>query len=78
MKNCTVDKSREMLKECLKTEIKGIIKEELENVIHKEGGKWKIRGHKGKGNNEKDGDWKADYKSKEDAKAALRAYFANK
>lgn len=52
--------------------------EELKNVIHKEGGKWKIRGHKGKGDNEKDGDWAADYSSKEKAKAALRAYFANK
>lgn len=66
----TITISRKILKE--------IIKEELENVIHKEGDKWKIRGHKGKGDNEKDGDWNADYKTKEDAKAALRAYFANK
>ena len=58
--------------------LKEIIREELKNVIHKEGDKWKIRGHKGKGNNESDGDWNADYKTKEDAKAALKAYFANK
>lgn len=55
-----------------------IVAEELKNVIHKEGGNWKIRGHKGKGSNEKDGDWAADYKSKEDAEAALRGYFAKK
>lgn len=62
----------------LKERLKEIIKEELKNVIHKKGDKWKIRGHKGKGDNEKDGDWAADYKTKEDAKAALRAYFAHK
>lgn len=55
-----------------------IVAEELKNVIHKEGDHWKIRGHKGKGNNEKDGDWAADYKSKKDAEAALRGYFAKK
>lgn len=55
-----------------------IIEEELKNVIHKEGDKWKIRGHKGKGSNENDGDWAANYSSKEKAKAALRAYFAKK
>lgn len=49
---------------------------ELDNVVHKEGDKWKIRGHKGKGNNEADGDWAADYSSKSKADAALRAYFA--
>lgn len=58
--------------------LKRAIHEELKNVIHKEGGKWKIRGHKGKGDNEKDGDWAADYSTKEKAKAALRAYFAHK
>lgn len=60
------------------SDLKKIIKEELKNVIHKEGNKWKIRGYKGKGNNEADGDWAADYKSKESAEAALRAYFAHK
>lgn len=54
------------------------INEDLHNVIHKEGDKWKIRGHKGKGDNESDGDWAANYDSKEAAEAALKAYFANK
>lgn len=57
---------------------KAIVSEELKNVIHKEGDHWKIRGHKGKGSNEKDGDWAADYKTREDAEAALRGYFAKK
>lgn len=60
------------------SELQTIVKEELHNVIHKEGGKWKIRGHKGKGTNEKDGDWAANYDSKESAEAALRGYFAKK
>lgn len=51
---------------------------ELKNVVHKEGDVWKIRGHKGKGTNEKDGDWNADYKTREDAEAALRGYFASR
>lgn len=59
-------------------EIRQLVREKLKNVIHKEGDKWKIRGHKGKGTNEPDGDWAADYGTEEDAKAALRAYFANK
>lgn len=59
-------------------ELKEIIAEELKNVIHKEGDHWKIRGHKGKGSNEKDGDWAADFKTKKSAQAALRGYFANK
>lgn len=54
------------------------VNEELHDVIHKEGDDWKIRGHKGKGDNEKDGDWKANYKSKASAEAALRGYFAQK
>ena len=58
--------------------LKEIIEEELKNVIHKEGNVWKIRGHKGKGNNESDGDLAANYKTKEDAEAALRAYFSKK
>ena len=58
--------------------LRDLIKEELSNVIHKENGVWKIRGHKGKGDNEKDGDWKAKYASKEKAQAALKAYFANR
>ena len=70
MKKKTITISESRLKE--------IIKEELRNVIHKEGNKWKIRGHKGKGNNEADGDWAADYDSKESAEAALRGYFAKK
>ena len=44
--------------------------EELHNVIHKSGSKWKIRGHHG--------DWDATYDSKEDAEKGLRSYFANK
>lgn len=52
--------------------------EELHDVVHKEGDDWKIRGHKGKGDNEADGDWKANYKSKASAEAALRGYFAQK
>lgn len=51
---------------------------ELHDVVHKEGDDWKIRGHKGKGDNEADGDWKANYKSKASAEAALRGYFAQK
>lgn len=54
------------------------VNEELHDVIHKEGDNWKIRGHKGKGDNEADGDWNANYKSKESAEKALKAYFANK
>lgn len=60
------------------SEICGLVMEALKNVIHKEGSKWKIRGHKGKGSNEADGDWAADYSSKEKAQAALRGYFAKK
>lgn len=60
------------------SELQEAVIKELHNVIHKEGGKWKIRGHKGKGTNEKDGDWAADYDSKESAEAALRGYFAKK
>lgn len=59
-------------------QLSNIIIEELKNVIHKENGHWKIRGHKGKGTNEKDGDWKANYKTKQSAQKALKAYFANK
>ena len=59
-------------------ELKEIIAEELKNVIHKEGDHWKIRGHKGKGSNEKDGDWAADFKSKKSAQAALRGYLEKK
>ncbi len=55
-----------------------IIAEELKNVIHKSGNNWKIKGHKGKGTNNKNGDWKANYKTKKDAQDALKAYFANK
>lgn len=54
------------------------VNEELHDVVHKEGDDWKIRGHKGKGDNEADGDWKANYKSKASAEAALRGYFAQK
>ena len=59
-------------------DLQEMVVEALKNVIHKEGDKWKIRGHKGKGTNEPDGDWAADYNSKESAQAALRGYFANK
>ena len=42
-------------------------------------GNWRIKGTPGKGTNtEKMGFWKAKYKTKEDAEAALRGYFANK
>lgn len=47
-----------------------IVKEDLHNVIHKVGDKWKIRGHHG--------DWDATYDSKQDAEDGLKAYFANK
>lgn len=49
-----------------------------ENVVHKEGDKWKVKGNKKGGSyNEKDGDWKADYNTKKDAESALKGYFAN-
>lgn len=47
-----------------------VLDEELKNVIHKDGDKWKIKGHHG--------DWNAEYDSKEDAEKGLKAYFANK
>lgn len=46
------------------------LNEDLHNVIHKVGNKWHIRGHHK--------DWNAEYDTKEDAEAALRAYHANK
>ena len=69
--------NEETIKEIIAETLKSMISE-LKDVIHKEGDVWKIRGHKGKGSNEKDGDWKADYKTREDAEAALRGYFASK
>lgn len=50
--------------------LRGIVTEELSNVIHKKGNKWHIRGHRG--------DWNAEYDSKSDAEKGLRAYFARK
>ena len=78
MKNILKNSMKKKTITISESRLKEIIKEELKNVIHKEGNKWKIRGHKGKGNNEADGDWAADYKSKESAEAALRGYFAKK
>ena len=56
------------------------IQETLEHVICRDSaGNWRIKGHPGKGNNtDVLGYWKAKYKTKEDAEAALRGYFANK
>ena len=50
---------------------------ELNNVIHKEGDHWKIRGHKGVGHNEKEGDWPQNFKTKKSAENALKAYHAH-
>lgn len=74
----TVSLNKKDINEMVETIVSKILSEELHNVVHKEGDVWKIKGHKGKGDNEKDGDWKADYKSKESAEAALRGYFAQK
>ena len=53
--------------------------EELHDVIVKVGDYWRIKGHAGKGTNTpKCGYWKAKYETKEKAKNALKAYFANK
>lgn len=42
-------------------------------------GNWRIKGHPGKGDNtDKLGYWKAKYKTRADAEAALKAYFAQK
>ena len=56
------------------------IQEQLEHVICQDAaGNWRIKGHPGKGSNtDKLGYWKAKYKSKKDAEAALRGYFAHK
>ena len=55
------------------------ITEELHDVIVKVGDYWRIKGYPGKGTNTpKLGYWKAKYKTKEKAEAALKAYFANK
>lgn len=56
------------------------IQENLEHVICRDSaGNWRIKGHPGKGNNtDVLGYWKAKYKTKKDAEAALRGYFANK
>lgn len=82
----TISLNRKDLNEAIENIVSTILKEnfsegineELHNVVHKEGDNWKIKGHKGKGDNEADGDWKADYKSKESAEAALRGYFTQK
>ena len=59
--------------------LKEYLTEELEDVIVKVGDYWRIKGHAGKGTNTPErGYWKAKYKSKESAQAALKAYFANK
>lgn len=69
--------NEETIKDIVAEALKRLLPE-LKNVVHKEGDVWKIRGHKGKGTNEKDGDWNADYKTREDAEAALRGYFASR
>lgn len=52
--------------------------DELSDVIYKEGDHWKIRGHKGKNHNEKDGDWPQNFKTRQSAENALKAYHAHK
>lgn len=74
----TVSLNKKDVNEMVETIVSKILSEELHNVVHKEGDVWKIKGHKGKGDNEKDGDWQANYKSKASAEAALRGYFAQK
>ena len=56
------------------------IQESLEHVICRDSaGNWRIKGHPGQGNNtDVLGYWKAKYKTKKDAEAALRGYFASK
>ena len=56
------------------------IQEQLEHVICQDAaGNWRIKGHPGKGTNTEElGFWKAKYKTKKDAEAALRGYFAHK
>lgn len=57
---------------------KAVFKRVCENVIHKEGDKWKIKGKKhGGSHNEKDGDWKASYDTRDDAESALKGYFSS-
>lgn len=60
-------------------DLKEYLIEELHNVICQDSaGNWRIKGHPGKGNNTKKlGYWKAKYKTKADAEAALKAYFAH-
>lgn len=59
--------------------LKELIVEELHDVICQDAaGNWRIKGHPGKGTNtEKLGYWKAKYKTRKDAEAALKAYFAS-
>ena len=50
-----------------------------ELIVKDAAGNWRIKGHPGKGTNtEKLGYWKAKYKTKKDAEAALRGYFASR
>jgi len=59
-----------LTEDVLQRYIEKVLFEELQNVIHKKGSKWRIRGHHG--------DWNAEYDSKSDAEKGLKAYFANK
>lgn len=60
-------------------DLKEYLIEELHDVICQDSaGNWRIKGHPGKGDNTKKlGYWKAKYKTKADAEAALKAYFAH-
>lgn len=60
--------------------LKEFVFEELHDVICQDAvGNWRIKGHPGKGaNTDKLGYWKAKYKTRKDAEAALRAFFAQK
>lgn len=60
--------------------LKEFVSEELHDVICQDAaGNWRIKGHPGKGTNtDKLGYWRAKYKTRKDAEAALRAFFAQK
>lgn len=56
-----------------------VIAEELDIIQKDAAGNWRIKGHPGKGDNTKKlGFWPAKYKTRRDAEAALKAYFADR
>lgn len=63
-----------------KDELVKHIDEAFDDIICKDSaGNWRIKGHPGKGTNtDKLGLWKAKYKTRKDAEAALRSYFSHK